>query len=131
MDCPRCGDGLDRYALEDREAVACDACGYIGVPVEHRGEYRAVESWEEALSRLAADRPVGAATIEVGGPTHTPAALDPDADHESGSGDESSTKVVRIEYGDADELPTCDVCGKAFDSRRQLHGHSAVHSDDG
>lgn len=128
MDCPRCGDALERYALEGREAVTCAACGYIGVPVEHRGEYRAVESWDEALARLGADRPATGATVETGDPAPTPSATG--GAEGSERSERCSSTVVRIDYGDADELPTCEVCGKAFDSRRQLHGHSAVHADD-
>lgn len=134
MDCPRCGDDLERYVLEGRQAVTCAACGYIGVPVEHGGEYRAVESWAEALARLTADPPPSATTVTVGEPTSTPPASDGRGDGDGNdtgtSSDGSSTNVVRIDYGDAHELPTCDVCGKAFDSRQQLHGHSAVHADD-
>lgn len=124
MNCPRCENGLERYALEGREAVACASCGYVGVPVEHRGESGAVESWEEALSRLTSTDRAIAATVETGDPA--PAAPG------DGAGPASSlpTNEVRIEFGDADELPTCDVCGTAFDSRRQLHGHSAVHADE-
>lgn len=52
MDCPRCGGDLARYVFDDHETVSCERCGYLGVPVEHSGEYREVESWEEALARF-------------------------------------------------------------------------------
>lgn len=52
MPCPRCGESLTDYEFRGLEAVGCEACGYLGVPVEHRGEFREVESWEEALRRF-------------------------------------------------------------------------------
>jgi len=52
MDCPRCDAELERYALFDREAVSCTACGYLGVPVDHEPTPRKVESWSEALERF-------------------------------------------------------------------------------
>lgn len=52
MECPRCPGELDRYALAGGEAVVCDGCGYVGVPVEHRGEPREIESWDEAIRRF-------------------------------------------------------------------------------
>ena len=52
MDCPRCAASVDRYALGEREAVVCGSCGYVGVPVEHRGEEDDSESWDEAIARF-------------------------------------------------------------------------------
>lgn len=52
MACPRCGGPLTEYELDGLEAVSCDSCGYLGVPVEHSGELKQVESWEEALKRF-------------------------------------------------------------------------------
>lgn len=52
MDCPRCGTPLTRYALEGREALGCDDCGYIGVEVDHHVERREDETWAEALARF-------------------------------------------------------------------------------
>jgi hypothetical protein len=52
MDCPRCGDGLERYALFGREAYTCESCGYVDVPVEHEPEPREGETWTEALERF-------------------------------------------------------------------------------
>lgn len=52
MDCPRCGTGLVVYRLGDRRALGCDACGYIGVKVDHHVERREDESWAEALERF-------------------------------------------------------------------------------
>lgn len=52
MDCPRCGTPLTRYALDGREALGCDDCGYIGVEVDHHVERREDETWAEALARF-------------------------------------------------------------------------------
>jgi len=51
-ECPRCGSTLTTLALSGSEAVACDACGYVGVEADHSGEPRLVESWEDALKRF-------------------------------------------------------------------------------
>lgn len=52
MDCPRCESALDRYEFQSRVAYACDRCGYIGIPVEHTGSLRPVESWDDAIRRF-------------------------------------------------------------------------------
>ena len=52
MECPRCGDDLECYALFGREAFPCESCGYLGVPVDHESTPRPVESWSEALERF-------------------------------------------------------------------------------
>jgi len=52
MDCPQCGGTLDTYALSDSEASVCEDCGYVGIAAEHRGDPRAVESWDDALRRF-------------------------------------------------------------------------------
>ncbi len=52
MDCPRCGTPLTRYALDGREALGCDECGYIGVEIDHHVERRENETWAEALARF-------------------------------------------------------------------------------
>jgi hypothetical protein len=54
MDCPQCGDPLETYTLqsEDREASVCRACGFVGIPAEHRGEPTSDESWHDALRRF-------------------------------------------------------------------------------
>jgi hypothetical protein len=129
MDCPRCDRALDRYALRGREAVACGSCGYIGVPVEHRGDLREVESWDDAISRVQEVDRVEAGTVETGAAIPTPEAADGDG--------EPTPTVVRVEGDDPAEAvagdgsdvdPACAVCGKRFDSRAQLNGHMAVHS---
>jgi DNA-directed RNA polymerase subunit M/transcription elongation factor TFIIS len=56
MDCPRCGAPLTRYALEGREALGCDECGYIGVEVDHHVERREDETWADALARFERQR---------------------------------------------------------------------------
>lgn len=140
MECPRCDRPLERYALGGREAVYCQGCGYIGVPVEHRGELREVESWDDAVSRFHEVNRVRAGTVETG-EDPTPAVLLEDVDKEP------TPTVVRVETPDdpvpegagangavdadaegADDGVTCDVCGKHFDAQAQLDGHSAVHS---
>ena len=129
MDCPRCDRPLDRYALRGREAVACESCGYIGVPVEHRGTPREVESWDDAITRFQEVGRVEAGTVETGEATPTPEA--PDGDER-----EPAPTVVRLEAEDpadaiadgADAEVACAVCGKRFDSRAQLNGHMAVHA---
>jgi DNA-directed RNA polymerase subunit M/transcription elongation factor TFIIS len=138
MDCPRCDRPLERYALAGSEAVYCGDCGYIGVPVEHRGELREVESWDDAITRFHEVSRVRAGTVETTG--DPPPAVEP-----AGLEDDPEPTVVRIESpgpdapagsganGEADEHGTtgvtCDVCGKRFEEQAQLDGHSAVHSD--
>jgi hypothetical protein len=51
-DCPRCGSSLSHYALADGEAYGCDACGWVGVDVEHRSKPATLESWHDAISRF-------------------------------------------------------------------------------
>ena len=147
MECPRCDRPLERYALGGREAVSCDRCGYIGVPVEHHGELREFESWDDALSRFHEVGRVRAGTVETG-EDPTPEVLLEDVDEEptptvvrvetpedpvpadaetNGEGDADSTADVSTEDGAADGV-TCTVCGEEFDDQAQLDGHSAVHS---
>lgn len=146
MDCPRCERQLERYALGGREAVSCDGCGYIGVPVEHRGELRDVESWDDAITRFHEVGHVRAGTVE------TSDAPTPEFDADAGEDPEPT--VVRIETpestldvgadvnsaldGEGVEEGTtetdagavsCDVCGERFDAAAQLNGHMSVHSD--
>jgi ribosomal protein S27AE len=52
MDCPRCGEGLDRYRHGDREAASCPDCGWTGVSADHRSDARPPESWSDALRRF-------------------------------------------------------------------------------
>ncbi|MFC6941380.1 hypothetical protein ACFQE8_15650 [Salinirubellus sp. GCM10025818] len=52
MDCPRCGERLDRYRQGDREASSCPGCGWAGVSADHHGEIRIPETWSEALRRF-------------------------------------------------------------------------------
>jgi hypothetical protein len=53
-DCPRCGSALSHYALAEGEAYGCDACGWVGVDVEHRSKPAKLESWHDAISRFEA-----------------------------------------------------------------------------
>jgi len=140
MECPRCGNSLERYTLGDREAVTCGACGYAGIAVDHHGERRTVESWAEALSRAPDVDRIASVTVET---------TDDDPSLElafESSADELDTAaeptIIRVEEpdselaaaleaaeGDGDQF-VCDVCGRAFDRREQLYGHLAVHSGD-
>jgi hypothetical protein len=52
MDCPQCDGTLATYALGGQEASVCEDCGYVGIPAEHRGEPRRIESWNDALRRF-------------------------------------------------------------------------------
>ncbi|WP_336135875.1 zf-TFIIB domain-containing protein [Natronomonas amylolytica] len=128
MECPRCGEELERYALQGREAFVCTACGYIGVPVEHRGEYEAPESWDDAISRFHDVDRVESVTIETTEEDPTPEFIDDD-------GEPLDPAFVRIDTGNGTEASTnvefaCTVCGETFDSRAALDGHSAVHTDE-
>ena len=53
-DCPRCDSSLSHYALAEGEAYGCDACGWVGVDVEHRSTPATLESWHDAISRFEA-----------------------------------------------------------------------------
>jgi predicted RNA-binding Zn-ribbon protein involved in translation (DUF1610 family) len=128
MECPRCGEELERYALQGREAFVCNACGYIGVPVEHRGEYEPPESWDEAISRFHNVDRVESVTIETAEEDPTPDFIDAD-------GEALESAFIRVDAGngtgtDPDAEFACAVCGETFDSRAALDGHSAVHSDE-
>lgn len=144
MDCPRCDGPLERYALGGREAVTCESCGYIGVPVEHRGELGEVESWDDAISRFQKVGRVDAGTVETTDADPTPDVVADQAD------EEPSPTVVRVETSEEAVVPAqddgshgagpgesggdgvaCDVCGKYFDAQSALNGHMAVHADDG
>ncbi|MFB6118408.1 hypothetical protein [Halosegnis sp.] len=56
MDCPRCGTPLVAYALDGRQALGCEACGYAGIEVDHHVERREGETWAEALRRFERER---------------------------------------------------------------------------
>lgn len=146
MDCPRCDRQLERYALDGREAVSCDRCGYIGVPVEHRGELRDVESWDDAITRFQEVGHVQGGTVETSDaptpefdddacedPEPTIVRIEtPEPDFEVGIGangpsDEEDVEDGTVETGDGGV--SCDVCGKRFDGPAQLNGHMSVHSD--
>jgi DNA-directed RNA polymerase subunit M/transcription elongation factor TFIIS len=52
MDCPECGGRLADYRLGDRDAVACEDCGYVDIDAEHRGRSAERESWDDAIARF-------------------------------------------------------------------------------
>jgi DNA-directed RNA polymerase subunit M/transcription elongation factor TFIIS len=56
MDCPECGGRLVDYRLGDREAMACEDCGYVGIDAEHRGRSPPRESWNDAVERFRRQR---------------------------------------------------------------------------
>ncbi|MEF8809210.1 C2H2-type zinc finger protein [Natronomonas sp.] len=129
MECPRCAEELERYALQGREAFVCTACGYIGVPVEHRGEYEPPESWDDAISRFHNVDRVESVTIETTEADPTPEFIDEE-------GEALDPAFIRIDAGNGTEAGAstaefaCTVCGETFDSEAALDGHRAVHTDD-
>lgn len=137
MECPRCGGRLERYTLGDRETASCGDCGYVGVPVEHRGERRRVESWEEAIARYSDAASAGSVTVEsVDGEPALAVVLDPGEDDRASP----APTAVRIETPDpalaaafdaadgSDGRFVCAVCEDEFDTRKTLYGHLAIHS---
>jgi transcription elongation factor Elf1 len=139
MECPRCGSELERYALDGRETVSCSNCGYVGVPVEHRGERARVETWAEALDRAPDAARIESVTVEsVADGDALEVAFDADSEDEA----PPEPTVVRIDRPDPalasaleavdgdDEQVTCEVCGAEFDTESQLYGHLAVHADE-
>jgi DNA-directed RNA polymerase subunit M/transcription elongation factor TFIIS len=140
MECPRCGNSLERYTLGHRESVTCGACGYAGIAVDHHGERRTVETWAEAISRGPDVDRIASVTVETtAGDPSLELAFEVSAD-EADSDPEPS--VIRVEQPDPElaaaleaaegdgEGFVCEVCGRAFDRREQLYGHLAVHSGD-
>lgn len=138
MECPRCGRPLERYTLEGRVALTCGACGYAGVPVDHHGESRTVETWADAMARIPDAAHIASVTTET-------AADDPSLElvfESAGDGGDTPPEptVVRVENPDPelaaaleaaasdDERLVCSVCGRVFERRAQLYGHLAVHS---
>jgi hypothetical protein len=43
---------MERYRLQDREAVVCASCGFTDVAADLTHEERSVESWEAAFERF-------------------------------------------------------------------------------
>ncbi|MFO7927839.1 MAG: hypothetical protein ACQET5_09190 [Halobacteriota archaeon] len=137
MECPRCGGELDRYSFGGRGTVGCETCGYVGVPVEHRGEQRSLDSWEDAIERYPDAAASGSVTVEVidGEP-----AIELVLGAEPADEAAPQPTVVRVDRpdpalaaafeaadGSADRL-VCGICGSAFDTQRELYSHLAVHS---
>jgi DNA-directed RNA polymerase subunit M/transcription elongation factor TFIIS len=137
MECPRCGNDLDRYTLEGREAVSCGRCGYVGVPVEHTGDEYEAESWKDAVSRVSDVTRIESVTVEsledrdVLEIIFEPAGSEDD--------DRPGATVVRVtdpdptlagalDAADDDSHVVCDVCGAEFERQEQLYGHLSSHS---
>lgn len=138
MECPRCGSDLERYTLDGQETVSCETCGYVGVPVDHRGNRHQVETWHEAISRVPDVGQIESVTVEsrVEGE-----ALEIVYGTGSEAGDQlPDPSVVRVERPDpglaaaleaaegTDGHVVCDVCGAAFETQAQLYGHLGTHS---
>ena len=137
MQCPRCGSGLDTYTLDGRETVSCERCGYMGVPVDHRGEPQLVESWEEAVSRYPDVTQIRSVTVETVGERP---ALEVVLDTSFERDEPPAPTVVRVDRPDpalaaafeaaeaANEQFICDLCGRNFETQQGLYGHLASHS---
>jgi DNA-directed RNA polymerase subunit M/transcription elongation factor TFIIS len=152
MECPRCESPLEQYTLGGREAVYCRSCGYIGVPVEHGGQYRELESWADAVDRIedaeyaTVETTSEDPTIEVVLEASDPADADPpsptevrmaapdvpSADRDDKTRELSGTNGETPEPStdEPGEAAVCEVCGERFDTESQLHGHLAVHADE-
>lgn len=70
--CPRCSGDLAWFRLGDHTATECEACGYVGVPVDHhaRGD-GPTEAWDDAVeqARLSTVDMVANTTAEGPDPT--------------------------------------------------------------
>ncbi len=78
MDCPRCGGDLEAYTLGGRDAKACNACGFVGIKVEHNPSAASSESWEDAIDRASGQTTL----LEFGADTHREEGITlPDADN--------------------------------------------------
>lgn len=153
MECPRCESPLEQYTLGGREAVYCRSCGYIGVPVEHGGQYRELESWADAVDRIedaeyaTVETTPEDPTIEVVLEESDPADADPpsptkvrmaapdvpsaDRDHGTGELPGTNGETPESPTDEPGEAAVCEVCGERFESAQQLYGHTAVHSGEG
>lgn len=139
MECPRCGDPLTRYVLGGREAVVCESCGYIGVPVEHHGELREIESWDDAIARFEETAHVEAGHVETTEDDPTPEFVTEQREEtpeptvvriETPTGVEPTAATEDDDEDEDGDGVSCGVCGKEFDSQTQLNGHMAVHAEE-
>jgi DNA-directed RNA polymerase subunit M/transcription elongation factor TFIIS len=139
MECPRCGNQLERYTLGDRTAITCDECGYAGISVDHHSELQTAETWADAVSRVPDAGQIASVTVETA--TETPAlelVFESPSDADDTPPDPTTVRVERPDpalaaaleaAADDDETFVCEVCGQAFERRQQLYGHLAVHTD--
>jgi len=100
MDCQRCGGAVRTFELDGHEALVCEDCGYLGVPVEHRVEPREDETWGEALARFRAER--GGATV------------DDVVESDKGTGTDVAMAPTDDEASDGADTVTCRVCGQRY-----------------
>jgi hypothetical protein len=66
MDCPRCGEPLESYRLDDSETVVCGNCTYLGIPVDHKREGQVRESWDDAIDRFQEQQQTVKKVTEIG-----------------------------------------------------------------
>ena len=138
MECPRCGNDLERYTLDGREAVSCGQCGYVGVPVEHRGEQYVVESWEDAIARVPDAAQIESVTVDsLQGGDVLEIVVESEPTDRNKLPEAAVVRVsepdpalaAALEAAEANEYgAVCDVCGAEFDTQKQLYGHLASHS---
>lgn len=88
MDCPRCSSSLTAYTLDERESLACEACGWVGIETTLHGEEPAGQpaSWTEAMER----GPERQATIDRSG-VGLPPPVTADAPATTAPSDQSTT----------------------------------------
>jgi hypothetical protein len=115
MDCPRCEERLDTYAVETtgQTAVVCDTCGFAGVAASHRPEESDPESWDHAIRRFEQTEGTEDWTVETGRAEVVSVPTDdsrPDIDPEAL--EESVAVATVLEEA---ERPTEDVAGQSTD----------------
>ena len=124
MDCPRCEERLDTYAVETtgQTAVVCDACGFAGVAASHRPEESDPESWDRAIRRFEQTEGTDDWTGETGrtGVVSLPADdsgpnIDPEALEESVAVATALEETARSSTDDTPEDSTADADDESAD----------------